>query len=164
MRGDRAANHAVFRLNLLRRAGGASTANVQSMVRTTSAAEMPGVCADATLMAFLKTKATGGPLSMFRQESNALSAAAEGSADFMSWLLADTTTFEIVRVLGATGRASIVTTLTGLPTGWAAQMAHLMTLRNAAAAGSAERARIDAKIAEPPIAATPAEAQTQLTA
>lgn len=177
MRGDNAPNHAVFRLNVLRRAGGASAANVQSMVRDANPAELLDVYADATLMAFLKTKATGGPLAMFPAEANGLSAEAEASAEFMSWLLADTTSFELLRVFAATGRASLVTTLTGLPTGWdwlttlpggagltAPQMAQLTALSALAPAGSAEKTALDAKIAEPPLAATPEEAQTQLTA
>ena len=118
MRTDWEANSSLFRLNVLRRAGGASAGNVQEMVRGSDVLDLPGIYADATLMAFLKTKTNGGPLALFRHEAMALSADAEASADFMNWLLADTGALEVLRVLAATARASLITTLTALPTGW----------------------------------------------
>ena len=177
MRGDTAPNHAVFRLGVLRRAGGVSAGNVQSMVRAIDPAELPGVFADAPTVAFLKTKTVGGPLAVFRAEAAGLSAGAEASADFMNWLIADTTAVELLRVFAATGRASLVTTLSLLPTGWTwlanlpggpgltpDQVTALTALRDASAAGTPARTQLDAKLAEAPLAATPAEAQTQLTA
>lgn len=178
MKKDWKANHSVFRLNLIRRAGGSTTAaNVQEFVRTRPATEIPGVYGDATVMTWLKGQVEGGPLALFRQESSGLSAAAEGSADFMTWLLSDTSAAEVLRVCGATGRASLITTLTGLADGWGwladlpgaagltpAQVTAMTALRDAAPAGSAERTALDAKISEPPAAATPAEAKAQLDA
>lgn len=178
MRADNAANSSVFRLNCVRRAGGTTTsANVQELVRGRPATEIPGVYADAAVMTWLKGHVEGGPLALFRQEGTGLSAGAEGSADFMTWLLADTSPAEVLRVLGATGRASLITTLTGLPGGWdwlanlpgagglaPDQVTAMTALRDAAAAGSPERARLDAKISEPPAAATPAEAKAQFDA
>ncbi|MCA9538110.1 MAG: DUF4157 domain-containing protein, partial [Myxococcales bacterium] len=165
------------RSNLLRRAG-AGVETAHRYLGMASAAGRVKVAEDATLRPWLAPAGGAGALGILPSEARGLSAEVVASPTAMQWVVSSSSADALLRAAAhsAAGAAAVIAAidaaggwgwLANLPNGAGLtpdQMSSVQTLSAGAAAGSPARTALQAKIAAAPLAATPAEALTQLRA